>query len=120
MRWGSDPAYAKRGQTPPALDGGFASQPGRGPGPPGNPVRVRGQRDGTAPREPRSIPGLWAHNSGRRVALARAGEVRQGVSGEGVMRRFNRMVVTFAAALALATPTLAFAQRGGHGGGGGH
>jgi hypothetical protein len=36
------------------------------------------------------------------------------------MRRFNRMVVTFAAALALATPALAYAQRGGHGGGGGH
>jgi hypothetical protein len=35
------------------------------------------------------------------------------------MRRFNRMVVSFAAALALATPTLAYAQHGGHGGGGG-
>ena len=36
------------------------------------------------------------------------------------MRRFNRVVVALAAAFALAAPTLAYAQRGGHGGGGGH
>jgi len=36
------------------------------------------------------------------------------------MAKVNRVVVAFAAAFALAVPTLAYAQRGGHGGGGGH
>jgi hypothetical protein len=38
---------------------------------------------------------------------------------EGTMSRVNRVVVALTAALALSAPTLAYAQRGGHGGGGG-